>query len=130
MEEEDKLMRMKLLAEDTEWRESLPRRPPVIGLGATTGGFGMDRHPYTVRLVSDDGRTIYVAADNVERTDENGVSESQSYDFFESDNHVKPETWTEYTLRKNGRWVKTGQDQSRGQRITLGMRDRWHNYSY
>jgi hypothetical protein len=103
---------------------------PVIGMGATSGGFGWDRHPYTVRLVSNDGKTIYVASDNVERTDKNGVSESQSYDYYESEDHIRPETWIEYTLRKNGRWVRSGEDMKKGSSLSLGVRNRWHNYSF
>lgn len=80
---------------------------PRPGMGATQG-VGSDRYPYTIVSVAPNGRTLWARRCEFVRTDKNGMSESQSYDYF--DDGVSP--GKEYTLRKNGRWVSKGQPMS------------------
>ena len=55
---------------------------PYIGMPATLVYFS-DREPGTVVDMSPSGKTIYVQEDNAIRTDNNGMSEIQEYEYFE-----------------------------------------------
>lgn len=74
-----------------------------IGGGATLC-LATDRYAGTVIGMSKSGRTIYWQFDKVVRVDNNGMSESQEYDYkCDPDAPVR-----EYTLRKNGRYIEKG----------------------
>lgn len=118
--------RKRLPEEELDWSEG---KVPYVGMGGTVGGFGIDRHPVTVVKVADDGKTIWVAEDDYLRVDDNGMSESQTYEYYESELARDENQWSAYTLRKNGRWVREG-DKIHGQTVWLGVRNRWHNYSF
>lgn len=75
---------------------------PQVGMGATES-VGSDRYPYTVILVVSP-KKIVVRRDDFCRTDRNGMSESQTYEFTQT--VEGPETTL--TLRRNGRWVSEG----------------------
>ena len=73
---------------------------PTVGMGVTYC-VGSDRYPYTVvEVVSH--RKIIVQADQFTRTDRNGLSESQRYDFERNTDAPK----VILTFRSNGRWVR------------------------
>lgn len=55
---------------------------PVVGKGATICLYS-DRHAYQVMKVSANGKHIIMQACNAKRTDSNGMSESQTYDYSE-----------------------------------------------
>lgn len=78
--------------------------PIKVGQGATYH-VGSDRYPYTViRVLSD--RRVEVQADNYRRTDTNGISESQTYEYTPN-----PEgRIVVVSRRKNGAWKEVGQD--------------------
>lgn len=79
-----------------------------VGQGATYS-IGSDRYPYTVvQVVSD--RKIVVQRDDYRRTDTNGFSESQTYEYTPNPNAGK----TVLTKRKNGRWHEQGQSMNSG----------------
>ncbi len=103
---------------------SNPEITPAVGMGATKIGWS-DRHPFTVITIVD-AKTLVVQEDSYERTDGNGMSESQSYTFSPN-----PEGAT-YTItrRKNGQWVVQGDDTKNGQKFTVGSRDKYHDYSF
>jgi|9_EtaG_2_1085328.scaffolds.fasta_scaffold46391_2 hypothetical protein len=53
---------------------------PVVGEGATELHYS-DRSPYEVLWVSEDGMSCKIRRMNSKRTDNNGISESQSYEY-------------------------------------------------
>lgn len=52
--------------------------PPVVGKGATELCW-TDRHAWFVQEVSNDGKRVIIEGTDAIRTDDNGMSESQSY---------------------------------------------------
>lgn len=98
---------------------------PTVGQGATILHW-TDRSPATVVAVSKDGKTVTVQDDNYKRTDSNGMSECQDYEF--SPNPVGG--LTTFTLRRNGRWVVKGSGMNDGNRLSLGERDCYHDFSF
>lgn len=98
---------------------------PAVGMGATYLGW-TDRTPYTIIAVSPDGKTITVQADEYERTDDNGMSESQKYKYSPN-----PQGSTYIvTLRKNGAWVVKGEGLRKGRRFAIGYRERYYDFSF
>lgn len=97
---------------------------PFEGMPATML-FWTDRAPATVIEVQGK-KTIVVQEDNAERVDDRGMSESQDYVY--SRNFVGPKFT--YTLRKNGSWVRKGEPMKRGQKIRLGDREKYHDFSF
>lgn len=98
---------------------------PVVGLGATYLGW-TDRAPYTIIAVSPDGKTLTVQADKYDRTDDNGMSESQKYTYSPNPGG---ETYIA-TLRKNGAWVVKGESLKKGKRFAVGYRERYYDFSF
>jgi len=97
---------------------------PEVGMGATELCW-TDRHAYTIIAVSKSGRRITVQRDNAERTDDNGMSESQMYTFTPN-----PDGGTYIvTLRKNGSWILKG-DSLKGARFAIGHRSEYHDFSF
>jgi hypothetical protein len=96
---------------------------PMVGMGATEQ-VGSDRYPYTVVEVVNN-RTIIVQRDNYVRTDNNGLSESQQYD-YSPDRTGRRVT---LTLRNNFRWVEKGQPAKYG-RFGIGHRSAYQDPSY
>lgn len=96
---------------------------PTVGMGATMLCWS-DRHAATIVEVSKSGKKVGIVQDIATRTDKNGMSESQEYDFT-------PGTGSPiyYTLRKNGAWVREG-DSMRGSRIVIGDRSEYHDFSF
>lgn len=98
---------------------------PVVGMGATLIHW-TDRTACTIVGVSDDKKTIFVQADHAKRVDKNGMSESQEYEYSpntEGADYI-------FTLRKNGRYIQLGQPMRNGQRIAIGFRRQYHDYSF
>lgn len=95
---------------------------PLVGMGATVS-YVTDRHAGTVIKVSKSGAKIVIREDRTTRTDDNGMSECQSYTFApgaEGEGHE----WTAHRCA-DGSYRTTG-----GQRVTLGVRSAYHDYSY
>lgn len=98
---------------------------PEVGMGATRYGYS-DRHAMTVIKVSQDGRRVRAQYDHAKRTDDNGMSECQAYEFTRNtDGAVET-----FSLRKNGRWVLTRYPTNDGPRLVLGHRDKYHDFSF
>lgn len=69
---------------------------------------------------------IEVQRDKAIRTDDLGMSDSQRYR-YEQD----PEgSLARYSLRNNECWVRVGQPAKNGQRLLIGMRKEYHDYSF
>lgn len=97
---------------------------PEVGMGATKLMY-TDRAAFTIIAVRND-KTIEVQQDIATRTDSNGMSESQSYDFTPDPNGAKYIV----TLRKNGRWVVKGDGAKNGTAFAIGARNQYHDYSF
>jgi hypothetical protein len=98
---------------------------PVVGLGVTITMY-TDSHAATVVEVSKSGKRILIQKDNAKRTDTNGMSESQSYEYTPN-----PEAHKQaFTLRADGGWVREGESLRGGQRIVIGFRRAYHDYSF
>jgi hypothetical protein len=102
---------------------------PEVGMGATVLQW-TDRSAATIVEVAITNKgvpkAITIQYDNSQRTDSNGMSESQTYDYTPNPHGSK----VEYTLRKNGAWVRRGDPLKGGQRVAIGYRDTYHDYSF
>lgn len=98
---------------------------PTVGMGATICGW-TDRHAATVFAVSKSGKKVMVQEDKATRTDSNGMSDCQSYDY---EPNPKAQVQT-FTLRKNGRWVSEGSGMHSGTVLSLGHRHSYHDFSF
>lgn len=105
------------------------KKPPKIGMGATIH-YHSDRHPVTIMKVSPSLRTVWVSEDDWVRVDNNGISESQSYEYNPSPNQWDPATWLVFTLRKNERYVRKGVEQNTGSFLSIGIRDKYWDPSF
>lgn len=94
---------------------------PFVGMGATEICW-TDRHAYSVIEVSKNGRRVKAQRNKVTRTDTNGMSESQAYQ-FEPDPTA---TVLTLSLRKDGRWRRVADTQL----FALGHRSEYHDYSF
>lgn len=108
---------------------------PEVGMGVTFYHWS-DRSAGTIQEVNEiRGRTyIGITGDEAIRTDKNGFSESQDYDFIQHPERTR--SWYRRTkdgldwesTRLNpdtGRWVKGG-----GSNIRIGHRDAYHDFSF
>lgn len=94
---------------------------PKIGDGATILGW-TDRKAATVVAVGN-GK-VAVQRDHAKRIDENGMSESQVYEY--APDSEAPITW--YSLRKSGQWIEVGQKS--GNVLAIGYRSHYYDYSF
>jgi hypothetical protein len=94
---------------------------PEVGMGATEVMFS-DRHPYTVVEVKSE-RRIVVQRDNYKRTDTNGMSESQTYEYTPNPSAPK----VVVTRRKDGSWREMGH--GKGSSFMLGAREEYYDFS-
>lgn len=101
------------------------QRTPEVGMGATILMWS-DRQAATIIEVSKSGKSILVREDNAKRVDNNGMSDAQTYEYSANVNGRV----TEFTLRRNGRWVRKGESQKGGQRVAIGYRDHHYDYSF
>jgi len=97
---------------------------PAVGMGATILMWS-DRHAATIVEVSANLKTIVIQQDNAKRTDNNGMSESQTYEY--SPNTDAPRRT--YTLRKNGKYVEKGSPMN-GLPLAIGYRREYYDYSH
>lgn len=97
---------------------------PAVGAGATLLMWS-DRHAGTIVEVSPNGKRVGFQQDEAIRTDKNGMSDSQTYEY-----KPNPQAGIQYfTLRKNGAWVREGESM-KGTRITIGVRNEYHDFSF
>lgn len=96
---------------------------PEVGMGATILSWS-DRHAATITAIDKKGKRIAVVEDVATRTDDNGMSDAQSYSYAPGTGNP-----AFFTLRKNGAWVREG-DSIKGQRILIGTRDSHHDFSF
>jgi hypothetical protein len=103
---------------------SVPPTIPTVGMGATIN-FYSDSKAATVIQVSSRGNRIVLQQDKAIRVDNNGVSESQSY------NYERDSDGSLYfaTRRKDGRYRLVGSAKS-GRAINLGVRREYYDFSF
>jgi hypothetical protein len=83
-----------------------------------------DRKPGTIKEIS--GKTIIVAADDWVRIDKLGMSDCQEYEYTTNLNNAT----YEYTLRKNGSWVRKGCNMWDSRGLIIGFRERYHDFTF
>ena len=94
---------------------------PEVGMGVTMS-VGSDRYPGTIIQVTQNGRRVVFQRDNYKRTDNNGMSESQTYEFSPDPNGAIEIA----TLRKDGRYRITGGKTP----VHIGSRDAYYDFSF
>lgn len=94
------------------------RPTPTVGMGATEYMWS-DRKPFTIIHVASSGRRCTVRSDRYKRTDSNGMSDVQTYE-YEPDPDGEIVT---LRLTKNG-WT------SKGRRFGIGHRRAYHDFSF
>lgn len=102
-----------------------PNYVPKVGDGATML-FWTDRKAGTVISVSKSGKRIEVQQDKAIRTDSYGMSDSQSYRYEADPNG----TVRAFTKRKNGQFIREGDSMRGGQRVAIGYRNEYFDYSF
>lgn len=94
---------------------------PDIGMGATINHWS-DRTPVTIVNITHKGKRLTLREDKATRTDNNGMSDIQSYIY---ENDPNGSIWTA-TLRKDGTYrISKGSSL-----IVLGYRRKYHDYSF
>lgn len=94
---------------------------PQIGMGATVFHY-TDRSPATVVKMSESGKTVWIQVDQATRTDENGMSELQAYEYTPN---PKGELM-KVTLRRDGQW----RVEKKGLKVAFGRREKYHDFSF
>lgn len=95
------------------------QQTPEVGMGATLW-CGTDRYAHTISRVSASGKTFWMRQDVSTRTDQNGLSESQTYSYSPN-----PDAKEIRTSRcKDGKW------RSEGQIVWLGVRSTYRDPSF
>lgn len=97
---------------------------PKVGDGATILMF-TDRAPATVVEVISATKVV-IQYDDFERTDKNGMSESQEYKYSPNQFGTKMTV----TLRKNGRWIVEGEAMRNGTAVAFGIREKYYDFSF
>lgn len=103
---------------------------PEVGMGATICMYS-DRHAATITEVlryksgakAGQVRGVKTRPCRATRTDSNGMSDAQSYEYEEMPD--APET--EWTLRKDGRFIRKGEQYTT---LAIGFRDEYYDYSF
>jgi hypothetical protein len=95
---------------------------PKVGMGCTIICW-TDRRAATITEVSPSGKLVGIVQD-VATAKFKGMTDQQDYEYAPGTG--KP---TYYTLRKNGAWVRQG-ERIRGQRIVIGQRNEYHDFSF
>lgn len=96
---------------------SMTQPLPKVGDGATMLSW-TDRHPATVIKVT--RCTVTVQEDTAKRTDKNGMSECQTYDYSPNP------AGSIRTFRRNSK----GQLVGNGRFLFVGRREKYHDYSF
>lgn len=94
---------------------------PTVGAGATIIMW-TDRHAGTVIEISKSGHRIKIQEDTTTRTDSNGMSDAQSYEYAPNPDG---KVW-EATRRGDGSYRLVGLST----RVLLGTRRKYHDYGF
>lgn len=94
---------------------------PEIGMGVTILHY-TDRSAATIVGISKGGKRIILQSDIATRVDNNGMSESQKYEYSPNTGGKKFQA----SLRKDGQWRLSND----GRKVNLGLREAYHDYSF
>lgn len=94
---------------------------PEIGMGATIL-YWSDRTPCTIIRISKSGKHIVVQCDQYKIVSGSEVDGSAEYEYNRNENG----SVYDFTLRKNGRWVKKGES-IKGLALGIGERYRYYD---
>lgn len=105
---------------------------PVLGMGCTLLSW-TDRHAATIVGVFKETKTIKVRQDLAKRTDNNGMSESQTYEYSADLSGMV----LTYRQDKNGHWqqvefntVTKRFNKTDGYGLRIGEREEYHDFSF
>lgn len=112
-------------------RSTLGQPTPVVGMGATILCHS-DRHAATITKVFGIGSrlAVEVTRDLAKRTDKNGMSECQTWEFTTIPDGPRYTfrydgvRWTACYRNENGRWVKSTDN------LRIGERDEYYDFSF
>tara|TARA_R110000822_G_scaffold3036_10_gene13889 strand:- start:3205 stop:3564 length:360 start_codon:yes stop_codon:yes gene_type:complete len=105
----------------------------LIGTGATVFLFS-DRYACTVVDFDEVKKIITVQSDNAKRTDFNGMSDCQSYDYSTDENgryfrfKIKDEEWREAYVNEKGNFVLRKPSDSK--KLAVGFRRQYYDFSF
>lgn len=114
-------------------RGTIGQPEPVVGMGCTVLHW-TDRSAATIHEVTQVGSRVVIAVtyDHAKRTDSNGMSEQQDYEYTPDPAgpriHFRREAdgrWREVQLNERGRWVLRG-----GAGLQIGVRRAYHDFSF
>lgn len=100
---------------------------PEVGMGCTEL-FCSDRKAATIVEISKSGKQLWVVRDKAVRTDNNGMSESQEYEFTPQEDCGTNRR--HYKLRKTGHWVEAGANMIHGTRLLIGIKQEYYDFSF
>jgi hypothetical protein len=117
-------------------RGTIGQPEPVIGMGVTMLGW-TDRAPGTIVEIFKKGSFLYIAvqADTYKRTDKNGMSECQQYEYTPNPNGYI-DHYRRSAINANAPWVGTYQKEESGRwlkghgQLRIGEREKYHDFSF
>jgi len=95
-----------------------------IGMGVTVLSY-TDRHPATIISISKSGKSFKAQEDNARRIDDNGMSDSQEWEYSRNDHGQI----YEFRMAKNGRFYTKG-GQVHGNGCIIGHREKYFDFSF
>ena len=104
--------------------ETIERTKPVVGNGAHISN-GVDTHSVTIVEVSKSGKFVIVQRDTV-KPKEGSSSYSNEWDMTPNPNGAT----YEFTLRKNGHYVHTGEGMKFGSVLHISGRREYYCYEF
>lgn len=99
-------------------------KKPEVGMGCTEI-LWTDRHALEIIAVKDD-RHCTARYYDTKRTDSNGMSECQDYQYISNPNNRTVELF----LTKKGEWRERYPDRSYGNRFAIGYAEEYYDYSF
>lgn len=118
-------------------RGTVGQPAPEIGMGITTFGW-TDRYPGTIREIFQKGQWLFIRAtgDEYRRTDNNGFSESQSYEYTTVEDHGGGMFFKRLGADSDAQWIgvrknsETGRFSKNGERMRIGSREKYHDHCF
>ena len=101
-------------------------QPAIVLYQGATVLHWTDRSAGTIIQISENAKELIWQKDIAKRSDNNGMSESQTYEYTRNENGEI----IVFTLRKNGRWIRKGQTMRNGTVLSIGHRSEYYDYSF
>ena len=103
---------------------TIERTKPVVGNGAHISN-GVDTHSVTIIEVSESGKSVIVQRDSV-KPKEGSSSYSNEWEMTPNPNGAT----YEFSLRKNGFYIQTGEAMNFGSTLHLSGRREYYSYEF